>query len=134
MKPVAEIKPIKLPARSVYRIEGGKGLQITSVLGSVWVTQARDPRDITLSRGQSFILDRKGLAVVFALSEAAIVVGPAGHIMAAEFDPQVLQGLAAWSGPAPLRSWGYDRGDFCSPRHQAIGSHSTPNQKEALGR
>jgi hypothetical protein len=84
---VLDIRPIKLPARSVHRIEGGKGLQITAVAGTVWVTQADDPRDIVLTRGQSFILDRKGLGVAYALSDAVIVVGPAGHISAADFDP-----------------------------------------------
>jgi hypothetical protein len=44
-----------------------------------------DPRDIILTRGQSFILDRPGRAVVYALKDAAIVVGPAGHISAAAF-------------------------------------------------
>jgi hypothetical protein len=87
MKHVLDIRPITLPARSVYRIEGGKGLQITSVGGPVWLTQANDPRDIVLDRGRSFILDRKGLAVVYALGDASIVVGPAGHISAADFAP-----------------------------------------------
>jgi Protein of unknown function (DUF2917) len=95
MKHVLEIKPVRLSARSVHRIEGGKGLQITAIGGVVWLTQANDERDVILSKGQSFILDRKGLAVVFALKEAAIVVGPAGHITAAEFDPAAVQGLAA---------------------------------------
>jgi hypothetical protein len=95
MKHVLEIKPVRLPARSVHRIEGGKGLQVTAVHGVVWVTQANDDRDIVLSRGQTFILDRKGLAVVFALKEAAIVVGPAGHITAADFDPAAPWGAAA---------------------------------------
>lgn len=87
MKHALDIRPINLPATSVYRIEGGKGLQITSVAGTVWVTQAEDPRDIVLGRGHSFILDRRGLAVVYALGDASIVVGPAGHIAAADFDP-----------------------------------------------
>lgn len=87
MQHVLDIRPTKLPARSVHRVEGGKGLQVTAVAGTVWVTQANDPRDIVLGRGQSFILDRKGLAVVYALSDASIVVGLAGHISAAEFDP-----------------------------------------------
>ena len=85
MKHVLEIRPVKLPARSVHRIEGGKGLQITSVAGTVWVTQSSDPRDIVLGRGHSFILDRKGVAVVYALSDASIVIGPAGHIAATDF-------------------------------------------------
>ena len=95
MKHVREIKPVRVPARSVHRIEGGKGLQITAIDGVVWVTQANDDRDIILSRGQSFILDRKGLAVVYAMKEAAILVSPAGHVTAAAFDPTAIQGVAA---------------------------------------
>jgi hypothetical protein len=87
MQHVLEVRPVNLPERSVHRIEGGKGLQITAVAGTVWVTQADDPRDITLARGHSFILDRKGLAVVYALSDAAILVGPAGHVTATDFSP-----------------------------------------------
>ena len=75
--------------------QGAKGQQITCLAGVVWLTQANDNRDIILSKGQSFIIDRKGLAVVFALKEAAVAVGPAGHITAAAFDPANLQGLAA---------------------------------------
>jgi hypothetical protein len=95
MKPVLDIKPVRLPARSIHSIEGGKGLQVTSVGGTVWVTQARDARDIILTRGQSFILDRNGCAVVYALTEAAIVVGPAGHITAAAFAAPAEWGEAA---------------------------------------
>ena len=87
MQHVLDIQPVQIAARSIHRIEGGKGLQVTAVQGVVWVTQADDPRDVILSRGQSFILDRKGLAVAYALKDAAIVVGPAGHITAAAFDP-----------------------------------------------
>ena len=85
MKPVLDIKPVRLSARTVHCIEGGKGLQITAIDGTVWITQAGDPRDVILTRGHSFILDRKGRAVVYALKDAAIVVGPAGHISAADF-------------------------------------------------
>jgi hypothetical protein len=94
MQHVLDIQPVPLPARSVHRIDGGKGLQITAVKGVVWVTQANDPRDIVLSRGESFILDRQGLAVVYALKDAAIVAGPAGHITAAAFDPSAIQKAA----------------------------------------
>jgi hypothetical protein len=85
MKPVLDIRPIRLPTRAVHAFEGAKGVQVTAVSGTVWLTQAMDSRDIILTRGQSFILDRKGPAVVYALKEAAIVVGPAGHITAAQF-------------------------------------------------
>ena len=95
MKPVLDIKPVRLSARTVHCIEGSKGLQVTAVDGTVWLTQARDPRDVILTRGQSFILDRKGRAVVYALKDAAIVVGPAGHISAADFAVPAAWGEAA---------------------------------------
>src|SRR5262245_46653709 len=95
MKPLLDIKPVRLPARTIHCIEGGKGLQITAVSGTVWVTQAMDPRDVILARGQSFILDRKGRAVVYALKDAAVVIGPAGHITAADF-----ANPAAWDAAA----------------------------------
>lgn len=95
MKHVLEVQPIRLAARSVHRLDGAKGQQITCLGGIAWVTQANDNRDILLSKGQSFIIDRKGLAVIYALKDTAIAVGPAGHITAAAFDPAVLQGLAA---------------------------------------
>jgi len=95
MKPVLDIKPVRVPARTVHCIEGGKGLQITAVAGTIWVTQAKDTRDVILTRGQSFILDREGRAVVYALKDAAIVVGPAGHITAADFATPPAWGEAA---------------------------------------
>ncbi|MBX9591092.1 MAG: DUF2917 domain-containing protein [Hyphomonadaceae bacterium] len=95
MKHVLDIQPIRLPARSVQRVEGGKGRQITCLEGVVWITQAKDDRDIILTRGQSFIMDRKGLTVIFALKPAAVAIGLAGHITAAQFDPATLRDLAA---------------------------------------
>jgi hypothetical protein len=86
MKPVLDIKPIKLNARSVHRIEAGKGLQVTCLEGVAWITQAKDMRDVILSRGQSFVLDRKGLAVVLALKDATVLVGAPGHVTAAGTD------------------------------------------------
>lgn len=85
MKPVRDINPIVLRAGSVHCLEDAKGLQVTTVAGTVWLTQANDPRDTIITRGQSFILDRNGLAVVYALKDAAIVLGLAGHIEAADF-------------------------------------------------
>ena len=95
MRHERDVQPIRLAARSVQRIEGAVGQQITSLAGVVWVTQANDSRDIILTKGQSFIIDRQGLTVVFALKDAAIAVGPAGHMTAAEFDPTRLKNLAA---------------------------------------
>ena len=70
MKPVRDINPVRLPARCVHCVEDGKDLEITAVSGTVWITQACDRRDVILTRGQSFILDRHGRAVVYALKDA----------------------------------------------------------------
>lgn len=77
MQPLKQTRTIALPARSVHRIQSGKGQLVTCLKGVTWITQANDERDIILSEGQSFVLDRQGLAVVFALKEAAIIVGVA---------------------------------------------------------
>jgi DUF2917 family protein len=82
MKPVLDIKPERIGARAVHRIEDGKGLQVTVLGGVVWLTQADDPRDTILAAGQAFVLDRNGRAVVYAFNAAAILVGPAGHVAA----------------------------------------------------
>lgn len=77
MNSIRDIEPIRLRAGAAYRIEHRKGLQLTVIGGTVWITQAQDARDIILTRGHSFILDRSGRAVVYALMDATIVIGPA---------------------------------------------------------
>jgi hypothetical protein len=93
MRPVRDINPVRLPARSVRCLEDGKGLEITAISGTVWITQACDRRDVILTRGQSFILDCQGRTVVYALEDAAIVVGLATHIEAVAL-PSRLSGTA----------------------------------------
>jgi hypothetical protein len=77
------LEPIALQARAVHRIDNGRGLQVTCVKGVVWVTQERDSRDIVLSAGQSAVLDRRGLAVVYAFKDALVTVGAAMQLPAA---------------------------------------------------
>ena len=84
MKPAFDIRPLRLPARATHCIEDGKGLEVTAVSGTVWITQAGDIRDVILARGQSFVLDRNGRTVLYALKDAAVVVAPAGHVAAAD--------------------------------------------------
>jgi hypothetical protein len=80
MRPLLDIKPIALAARSVHRIENGKGSEVLCLKGTVWITQEKDPRDILLSSGQSFVLDHKGVAIVYALKDAAITIGAPGYV------------------------------------------------------
>ena len=70
MLPVITSGPILLSARGIYRIEDGAGLRVECLSGALWITQEGDHRDITLEPGQSFQLDRGGMAVVYGLDAA----------------------------------------------------------------
>jgi DUF2917 family protein len=59
----------------VHRIDDAPGTAVSCVSGVVWVTQERDSRDLVLGAGQSVVLDRPGLAVVYALRDALVTVG-----------------------------------------------------------
>ncbi|HUL68103.1 MAG TPA: DUF2917 domain-containing protein [Burkholderiaceae bacterium] len=52
----------------------GRGTSMQCLFGSVWVTQDGDPRDIVLGAGDSFTLDRDGLAIVYATDEAGLTI------------------------------------------------------------
>jgi Protein of unknown function (DUF2917) len=79
-----DLRPIRLHARDVHRIEDGQGLAVTCLRGNVWITQDRDVRDVVLSPGQSFVLDRNGLALAFAFKDATILVGQPGQVWPAD--------------------------------------------------
>ena len=66
-----------LKSRQVLKVRGGSGHTIICHSGAVWVTQDRDRRDIVLGAGESFALDRNGLALVQALEQSAISIAPA---------------------------------------------------------
>ena len=63
---------VSLAPRALHRIRDGEGLILLCLKGAVWLTQEDDARDIILTAGESFTLDRKGLAVLYALSAACI--------------------------------------------------------------
>ena len=52
----------------------GRGSLVHCLFGSVWLTQDGDPRDIVLEAGQSFTLDRDGVALVYATSDAGLAL------------------------------------------------------------
>jgi len=65
-----------LKRSQLLKVRGGSGHNIVCHSGSVWVTQDRDQRDIVLGAGESFALDRDGLALVQALEQSAISIAP----------------------------------------------------------
>jgi Protein of unknown function (DUF2917) len=68
---------ICLKQKQVLKVRSGVGHAIVCDSGALWVTQYRDQRDVVLEAGQSFALDRDGLALVQALEPSAITIAPA---------------------------------------------------------
>src|SRR5215467_12485625 len=58
--------PVHLNTGELLDINDGEGFTVRCLEGSVWITQSNDPRDIVLKAGQSFTLDKPGLALVCA--------------------------------------------------------------------
>jgi hypothetical protein len=83
------LKSVALPARSVHRIDNAKGIRVACVRGATWITQQSDPRDLIVAAGQSIVLDRPGLAVVYAFKDAVITVGAALQLPTPRSQPAV---------------------------------------------
>jgi hypothetical protein len=66
-------RPLRLNTGELLDINDGEGFTVACLEGAVWITQSNDPRDIVLSAGQSFVLDRAGLALVCAAAGPAAV-------------------------------------------------------------
>ena len=58
---------------STLRLDDGKGMLLYVWHGAVWLTQERDPRDHLLKSGESFRIDRAGMALISPLGNDAVV-------------------------------------------------------------
>jgi len=77
---------VQLEHHSLLDINDGQGLAVACIEGTVWITQSNDPRDIVINAGQSFLLDKQGLALVAApAGQATVAVRRASPD--ARFDP-----------------------------------------------
>jgi hypothetical protein len=64
----------RLPKDAILHIDAGAGQAVVVVHGWVWITQEDDPRDVVLGPGESFTLDRPGLALAQALRDSSLLV------------------------------------------------------------
>jgi Protein of unknown function (DUF2917) len=64
---------VRLNTGELLGINDGEGFAVECLEGAVWITQSNDPRDIVLNAGQSFVLDKPGLALVCAAAGPAMV-------------------------------------------------------------
>jgi len=84
-----------LNARQVLDIRNGQGLRVGCVRGVLWITQSNDSDDIIVQDGQSFVLDRPGLALISApIGPADVIIQPASRIQMV--DQTTSGGLARW--------------------------------------
>ncbi len=65
--------PVVLAEGGVLELHDATGQLVNCLEGDLWLTQQHDRRDIVLHAGQSFVLDRRGLALVNALGGPARV-------------------------------------------------------------
>ena len=69
--------PVCLARRQAVTLTQAKGSEIRCLRGSLWITQDGDPRDIVLEAGESFTVDRRGPAIVWALRASSVEMVPA---------------------------------------------------------
>ena len=67
-------RPIHLKSREVLDIHDGKGLAVECLRGVLWITQSDDTDDIIVRGGETFVLDRDGLALISAPTGPADLV------------------------------------------------------------
>ena len=56
----------RLGTGKLIGIDHGEGSRVNCIEGALWITQSNDPRDVVIAQGESFVLDRPGLALVCA--------------------------------------------------------------------
>lgn len=96
--------PTRLAHRKVLALRARAGHRVLCLDGSVWVTQDGDPRDLVLDAGESFTLDRRGTALVYALADSSV------EVHAAPSAPPRVDGLVRRlrdfvGGAAPRSYW-----------------------------
>ena len=65
---------LQLARHGHVEVTDGRGTSMRCLSGSLWVTQDGDPRDIVLTAGDSFTLDRDGLAIIYATAESSVAL------------------------------------------------------------
>ncbi len=79
------------------RIVDGRDLLIHVWQGSLWITQEGDTRDVVLEAGQSFRLDRNGVALVKAWEETVLALTSPSETRPARAIELRAAGLPVWN-------------------------------------
>lgn len=63
---------LQLDGKELLSLADIRGTQLTCVDGSVWLTLDHDLRDVFLNPGDSFVVDRDGTTLLYALAPARL--------------------------------------------------------------
>jgi hypothetical protein len=120
---------VQLKHHGLFDINDGQGFTVTCIDGTVWITQANDPRDIVINAGQSFLLDKQGLALVAAPAGPATIA-----VCQASSEPPSIQFDLQRGIRASERKWSDDRAES-EPRKyfNLIGRHKDANRSSIKG-
>ena len=66
--------PVRLLADEVLSFEPGRRVRLFCEFGTLWVTQEKDQLDHVLGDSKTFITGRRGRIVVWAMTDALVVV------------------------------------------------------------
>lgn len=69
-----QLPSISLRRSLTHRIPSGRGLRVQCLAGTIWLTQHDEPRDIVLEPGEAATIERDGLSLVTALSDARFLL------------------------------------------------------------
>lgn len=72
----AERVSMQLAAGQELRMHDAAGWTVACLRGAAWITQEADARDVFLDPGDSFTLDRPGLALILARRPTALALQP----------------------------------------------------------
>lgn len=86
---------ISVAKGSLLSLGQGNSVEIGCESGAVWITQDNDPRDVVLNAGESFVSDRPGIVLVYALQPTVLTAnslvertqGSFWHFLAAKLRP-----------------------------------------------
>ena len=64
----------ELAPNELVKLDGARGTTLRVTHGTLWITQQDDTRDVVLSAGDVFTIDRSGLTLVEAQGRATVCV------------------------------------------------------------
>lgn len=68
------VEGVFLEHGAVLRITNGRGLLVTAHVGTLWITEQGDRRDVIVTGSRSYRIESDGLAIVNALEGASVTI------------------------------------------------------------